>query len=126
MFDVFISIKTFSLNFLWLFHRAECESAGGTEDGDCADGFGQCCISMTPFYTYAKLISSPPVDNVFENVTMFCICFLAILSDGATTSLNQSYIVKSGTSTIETSTYTICPCSSDVCRIRFDFTVNKH
>jgi len=72
------------------FTAAECESAGGTEDGDCADGFGQCCIT--------------------------------ILSDGATTSLNQSYIVKSGTSTIETSTYTICPCSSDVCRIRFDFT----
>lgn len=72
------------------FTSAECDSAGGEEDGDCADGFGVCCIT--------------------------------ILSDGATTSLNQSYIVKTSTSTLATSSYTICPCSEDVCRIRFDFT----
>lgn len=72
------------------FTSAECESAGGTADGDCADGFGKCCIT--------------------------------ILSDGATTSLNQSYVVKTSSSTITSSTYTICPCSTDVCRIRFDFT----
>jgi len=72
------------------FTSAECESAGGTEDGDCADGFGKCCVT--------------------------------ILSDGATTSLNQSYVVKTSSSILSTTTFTICPCSSDVCRIRFDFT----
>merc|ERR1711981_101921 len=71
---------------------AECKNQGGTKDGDCADGFGVCCITM--------------------------------LKSGATTSLNQSYIVHSASSatTLESGTYTICPCSTDVCRIRFDFT----
>jgi len=72
------------------FTSAECDSAGGTENGECADGFGVCCTT--------------------------------ILADGATTSLNQSYIVKESSTTIASSTYTICPCSTDVCRIRFDFT----
>jgi len=72
------------------FTSAECDSAGGTENGECAEGFGVCCTT--------------------------------ILSDGATTSLNQSYIVKESSTTIASSTYTICPCSADVCRIRFDFT----
>lgn len=69
------------------FTTAECESAGGTEDGSCADGFGVCCITL--------------------------------ITAGGSTSLNQSYIVAA---TPTTSTYTICPCSTDVCRIRFDFT----
>jgi len=73
------------------FTSAECESAGGREDGDCADGFGVCCIT--------------------------------ILDDGATTSLNQSYVVKASSAALTSNTYTICPCSSEVCRIRFDFTV---
>ena len=43
---------------------------------------------------------------------------------GGTSSLNQSYIVQaSGTNTPQGQmTYTICPCSTDVCRIKFDFT----
>lgn len=74
------------------FTAAECESAGGTESSSCADGFGVCCV--------------------------------VILANGASTSLNQSYIVQSTSSTVTSGamTYTICPCSSDVCRIRFDFT----
>jgi len=74
------------------FTSAECEEAGGTEDGTCADGFGVCCST--------------------------------ILENGASTALNQSYIVQT-TSTALTAgamQYTICPCSDDVCRIRFDFT----
>lgn len=69
------------------FTSAECDSAGGTEDGNCADGFGVCC-SVT-------------------------------ITSGESTSLNQSYIVET---TPASGTYRICPCSTDVCRIRFDFT----
>lgn len=74
------------------FTEAECEDAGGTTDGECADGFGVCCITK--------------------------------LADGQATSLNQSYIVQESTSSITAGAkkYTICPCSADVCRIRFDFT----
>lgn len=50
----------------------------------------------------------------------FGVCCITIISAGATTSLNQSYIVQ--TSTATSSRFTICPCSTDVCRIRFDFT----
>lgn len=74
------------------FTSAECDNAGGQESGSCADGFGVCCT--------------------------------VILTNGATTSLNQSYIVQSSSTAIEAGTmsYTICPCSEDICRIRFDFT----
>lgn len=71
---------------------AECDSVGGEDAGSCADGFGVCCT--------------------------------VTLSEGATTSLNQSYIVQEASSTLAAGSmmYTICPCSEDVCRIRFDFT----
>lgn len=49
----------------------------------------------------------------------FGVCCVTILKSGAATSLNQSYIVDT---TGSTGQYTICPCSQDVCRIRFDFT----
>lgn len=74
------------------FTSAECEEAGGSEDGTCADGFGVCCAT--------------------------------ILVNGASTALNQSYIVQTTSSALTAGAmqYTICPCSDDVCRIRFDFT----
>jgi len=74
------------------FTKAECENEGGTESGSCADGFGVCCIR--------------------------------ILGDGDSTSLNQSYIYQASSTSLGVGSrqYTICPCSSDVCRIKFDFT----
>jgi len=80
------------------FTEAECTDAGGEEDGTCADGFGVCCVTK--------------------------------LTNQQSTSLNQSYIVAtssdlSSTGGIDSTgryQYTICPCSADVCRIRFDFT----
>jgi len=74
------------------FTKQECEDQGGTESGSCADGFGTCCS--------------------------------VVLEEGGSSSLNQSYMVQASTTTLATGpmTYTICPCSSDVCRIRFDFT----
>jgi len=74
------------------FTKQECENEGGTESGSCADGFGVCCV--------------------------------LILSDGDSTSLNQSYIVQAASTALGVGSrqYTICPCSTDVCRIKFDFT----
>jgi len=70
----------------------ECEDQGGTESGSCADGFGVCCS--------------------------------VVLQLGGSTSLNQSYIVQSSSANVAEGVmnYMICPCSSDICRIRFDFT----
>merc|ERR1711953_379247 len=80
------------------FTEAECTDAGGKKDGTCADGFGVCCVTK--------------------------------LTNQQSTSLNQSYIVAtssdlSSTGGIDSTgryQYTICPCSTDVCRTRFDFT----
>ena len=46
------------------------------------------------------------------------------LSCGGSASENQTYLVQSSVTTLTSPcTYTICPCSSNICRIRFDFTV---
>jgi len=74
------------------FTAQECEDQGGTDSGSCADGFGVCCS--------------------------------IVLTEGGSSSLNQSYMVQDASTTVDEGTmmYTICPCSTDVCRIRFDFT----
>jgi len=69
----------------------ECENIGGVQDGTCADGFGVCCT--------------------------------VTLTTGGSTSVNNSYIQVSSTTNLDlgTNLYTICPCSDDICRIKFDF-----
>jgi len=73
------------------FTQAECENIGGSKDGTCADGFGVCCI--------------------------------VTLSTGQSASANNSYIVQSTTDSLAGGgyQYTICPCSDDICRIKFNF-----
>ena len=52
---------------------------------------------------------------------------LVKLGCGGTTTANNSYIVQSGVTSLSSPcTYTVCPCSTDVCRIRYDFTVSVH
>lgn len=70
----------------------ECSNKNGLNSGSCASGFGVCCIIS--------------------------------LSCGGTTSENSSYIVQGLTTTAPASpcTYKICPCSTDICRIRYDMT----
>ena len=48
------------------------------------------------------------------------------LSCGGSSSENNSYIVQGSTTSSPASpcTYSVCPCSSDICRIRYDFTTN--
>jgi len=74
------------------FTAQECEDQGGTDSGSCADGFGVCCS--------------------------------IVLTEGGSSSLNQSYMVQDASTTVAQGVmmYKICPCSTDVCRIRFDFT----
>jgi len=73
------------------FTSQECDSLGGVQDGTCADGFGVCCT--------------------------------VTLTTGGSTSVNNSYIEVGASTNIEVGSnlYTICPCSDDICRIKFDF-----
>ena len=115
--------------------RAECEAAGGEDDSTCADGFGVCCVSK--YWVYTTYLETK---KTFYNFSVWCddtIFFTsyyisAKLTNGQTTSLNQSYIVQtssdlSSTGGIDSTgryTFTICPCNGDICRVRFDLTVS--
>merc|ERR1739844_185941 len=53
----------------------------------------------------------------------FGVCCTFALSCGKSSSENQTYLVQaSATSLTSPCTYTICKCSTNICRIRFDFT----
>jgi len=73
------------------FTSQECDNIGGVQDGTCADGFGVCCT--------------------------------VTLTTGGTVSVNNSYIQVSSSTNLDTGSnlYTVCPCSDDICRIKFDF-----
>merc|ERR1711990_325936 len=71
----------------------ECSDRDGVATGTCADGFGVCCVIL--------------------------------LACGATTSENCTYLSLASTATVAgtSCTYTICPASSTVSRIRLDLTM---
>merc|ERR1712223_96906 len=53
----------------------------------------------------------------------FGVCCVFSLACGGTASENQTYLTQtSATAVASPCTYTICPCSSSICRIRYDFT----
>ena len=58
---------------------------------------------------------------------MLSISFSATLTTGGSTSVNNSYIEVGASTNLEvgSNTYTICPCSDDICRIKFDFEVRE-
>ena len=123
-----LQLSAISLSLTHLFienltsYRAECDNMGGTKDGTCADGFGICCIGIIWIGN----------DNIIGFIDL---CLLDIihdidfsivtLSSGQSSSVNNSYIVHKSTSTLAAGIhhYTICPCSDDICRVKFDFTV---
>ncbi|XP_059095571.1 uncharacterized protein LOC131890277 [Tigriopus californicus] len=71
----------------------ECESRGGSSSGSCAQGFGVCCIFS--------------------------------LACGSSISENCTYLVQTGVTSVSPNpcTYSVCKCSTQICRIRFDFTI---
>merc|ERR1712172_167385 len=53
----------------------------------------------------------------------FGVCCVFTLSCGGSASENQTYLIQSSVTTLTNPCkYTICPSSTDICRIRFDFT----
>lgn len=76
----------------------ECSDLGGTSDGNCANGFGTCCIIIV------------------SGTTASC---------GGTVTQNCSYIQNVNFPSAETATatctYMVTKCSSEICQIRLDF-----
>lgn len=53
----------------------------------------------------------------------FGVCCVVTLGTDGTSSVNNTYIVQTSSDlTSGSHVYTICPCSDDICRIRYDFT----
>jgi len=80
--------------------KQECDDLGGTEDGNCAAGFGTCCV-----------ISLSGTAN----------------SPGGTVTQNCTFIQNVDYPSAETNTrnyeYMVTKCSSDICQVRLDFLV---
>jgi len=72
--------------------KQECKDRKGTESGNCAEGFGVCCL-----------------------ISLDC---------GGSSHDNNTYLVKSTVTAGTTCSYQICPASSKICRIRYDFTTH--
>jgi len=71
----------------------ECSSKSGSAEGACASGFGVCC-------TFSLGCGS----STSQNVTYHTVTSYSTASEGASPCI-----------------YEICPCSSDVCKLRIDF-----
>merc|ERR1712223_1157803 len=71
----------------------------------------------------AEECSSKGGTNAGSCASGFGVCCTFALSCGDSSSENQTYLVQSSvTSLTSPCTYTICKCSTNICRIRFDFT----
>ena len=72
-----------------------------------------CVVSVSITLKMPKILPK----NLNFPVSMAC--------GGSTSNNNSYYIVQSATTTLTNPcTYTVCPCSTDICRIRYDFTTN--
>ncbi len=83
--------------------------------GQCAEGFGVCCISK---YLRLLIESFPKIDLILWKVRLRC---------GGTSTTNITHLVLEPTLTPPTSScdYTICPSVSNICRMKLEFTVHK-
>ena len=71
-------------------------------------------------YEHLKLFK---IEIIFDSKLIFVTVSLGC---GSSNSENNSYIVQAGATSISNPCkHTICPCSTNVCRIRYDFTVSK-
>ena len=115
---IFQKIIFFLQNIIFYFNfREECSSRSGTNEGSCASGFGVCCVRE--YFQRTKC-------EIPERHKTWFFIILVTLSCGESSSENNTYIVQSSTTTAPATpcTYKICPCSTDICRIRYDFTTN--
>ena len=82
---------------------------------------------VSHFYVYMVMTLFHSLMKYLILFIGFGVCCSIVLTEGGSSSLNQSYMVQDASTTVAQGTmqYSICPCSADVCRIRFDFTVGQ-
>ena len=116
--------------FFTSFFREECSGKGGTNDGSCASGFGVCCKCKSDikyqnrnanhkFVAVEEACGSSKSENntilgLLTNYVFYTYIYFKNIS-----------VQASVTTLASPCTYTVCPCSSNICRIRYDFTVSN-
>jgi hypothetical protein len=81
---------------------SECSDKGGTKSGNCASGFGVCCVFIN------SASSTTAASTISENRTWL---------------RNTEYPSYATATTAQTITYTVNKMQSDICQIRLDFTM---
>merc|ERR1711936_949794 len=82
--------------------KQECDDLGGTGDGNCAAGFGSCCIITV------KGTAASPGGTVTQNCS-----FIENVDYPSAENMTRSY------------EYMITKCSTDICQIRLDFVMGN-
>ena len=122
----------------------ECSQLGGKDDGTCADGFGVCCkckwCSSQSFLKWQWLSVKHLAQNSKNRLNQlnleldliskldrsywvrfkFWLFSVDDIRCGSTVAQNNTFLEPEDSEKTDTGecTYTICPCSTDVCRIR--------
>ena len=117
-----------SYNFFFCEWRTECADRGGTASGNCANGYGVCCVSE--FVFSVKSISRILVCFLILWKINYFLNFLKVsLECGGTSRDNCTYMQlgprSTFTSSNEVCTYKVCQTNDKVCRIRLDFQVSS-
>ena len=73
-----------------------------------------------------RIWRSPIEERLYFMSVSYHYCLSVTLSCGGSASENQTYLIQSSVTTLTNPCkYTICPSGTDICRIRFDFTVRE-
>ena len=73
-----------------------------------------------------RIWRSPIEKKLYLTSVSYHYCLSVTLSCGGSAGENQTYLIQSSVTTLTSPCkYTICPTASDICRIRFDFTVRN-
>ena len=107
-------VSTIELSIISKFpNREECSERGGTAQGNCANGYGVCCISKKLCSISIYLCNT---NNNFSVVSISC---------GSSSRDNNTYLrlgpISSFDSSNENCNYRICQTNNKICRIRLDF-----
>ena len=100
----------------------ECSNRGGTAGGNCAGGYGVCCVceyqNKMLFMENRKDVGT--ITIYIRHSQILLIFHIVELNCGQTSSENCTYFVSSGSET-GACKITICPCNDNICQLRLDF-----
>ena len=86
-------------------------------------------LKMEPVHLVLAYVATVRIHQIIEDeveshIKILSFIFSVLLTCNSTASENNTYLYQSSSSSITSPcNYKICPCSTNICRIRYDFTV---